>query len=87
MLRSTAGELMVAAASAVIVRDLTLAAKLCQAYYVLREPLGEMATPIKTLNLPDPMIQARDGLGEDAFAIAYAAGRAMTQDEVASLPG
>jgi tetratricopeptide (TPR) repeat protein len=78
-------ELMVAAASAVIVGDLTLAAKLCGAYDVLREPLGEMATPIKTLNLPDPMVQARDGLGEDAFAGAYAAGRAMSLDEVTAL--
>ena len=80
-------ELMLAAASAVIVGDLTLAAQLSGAYDVLREPLGEMATPIKTLNLPDPMVQAQEGLGEDAFANAYAAGRAMTLDEVASLLG
>ena len=38
-------ELMLAAASAVIVGDLTLAAHLGGAYDVLREPLGEMATP------------------------------------------
>ena len=46
-----------------------------------------MATPIKTLNLPDPMAQAREGLGEEAFANAYAGGRAMTLDEVDSLLG
>ena len=80
-------ELMVAAASAASVGDLTLAAQLSGAYDVLREPLGEMATPIKTLNLPDPMAQAREGLGEEAFANAYAGGRAMTLDEVASLLG
>ncbi len=80
-------ELMVAAASAVIVGDLTLAAQLCGAYDVLREPLGGIATPIETLNLPDPMVQAQEGLGQDAFANAYAAGRAMTLDEVASLLG
>ena len=80
-------ELMVAAASAVIVGDLTLAAQLCGAYDQLREPLGDMATPIKTLNLPDPMVQAREGLGEEAFANAYAGGRAMTLDEVDSLLG
>jgi hypothetical protein len=80
-------ELMVAAASAVTVGKLTVAAQLCGTYDVLREPLGEMATPFKTLNLPDPMVQAREGLGEDAFANAYAAGRAMTLDEVASLLG
>ena len=73
--------------AAVIVGALTLAAGLSGAYDVLREPLGDMATPIKTLNLPDPMAQAREGLDEDAFANAYAAGRAMTLEEVASLLG
>ncbi len=78
-------ELVLAAASAVVAGDLATAAQLTGAYDVLREPLGDIATPIKTLKLPDPMVQAREGLGEDAFALAYAAGRAMTLDEVAAL--
>jgi predicted ATPase/class 3 adenylate cyclase len=79
--------LMMAAATAVVVGDLVLAAQLSGAYDVLREPLGEMATPIRTLNLPDPMVKAQEGLGADDFANAYAAGRAMTLDEVAALLG
>jgi hypothetical protein len=78
-------ELMLAALSAVVAGDLVLAARLCGAYDLLRAPLGEIATPIKTLGLPDPMVDARDGLGEDAFQAAYRAGRAMTLDEVAAL--
>jgi hypothetical protein len=78
-------ELMLAAASAAVVGDFDRAARFSGAYEVLREPLGEMATPIKTLNLPDPMVQAREGLGSEAFDRAYAAGRAMSLDEVAAL--
>ncbi len=52
---------------------------------VLREPLGEMATPFQTLRLPDPATEARAGLGDEAFEHAYAAGRAMSVDEVDAL--
>lgn len=64
-----------------------MAAKLSGAYDMLREPLGEVATPIKTLNLTDPALQAREGLGDAAFERANAAGRAMTLDEVDALLG
>jgi predicted ATPase/class 3 adenylate cyclase len=78
-------ELMVAALSAVVAGDLELAAQLGGAYDRLREPLGEMATPIRTLGLPDPMVDARSGLGDAAFEAAYAAGRALSLDELDAL--
>ena len=59
--------LVLAAASAAVAGDFEIAAKLCGAYDVVREPLGDLATPITTLNIPDPMVQAREGLGDEAF--------------------
>jgi predicted ATPase/class 3 adenylate cyclase len=82
---STVRILVLAAASAVVAGDLEMAAKLSGAYDVLREPLGDVATPIKTLNLADPAVQARERLGDEAFESAYAAGRAMSLDEVSAL--
>lgn len=81
----TARILVLAAASAIVAGDLTTAAELCGAYDVVREPLGDLATPVKTLNIPDPMVQAREGLGDAAFERAYAAGRALTLDEADAL--
>jgi predicted ATPase/class 3 adenylate cyclase len=81
----TARILVLAAASAVVAGDLEIAAKLCGAYDVVRAPLGDLATPVKTLGIPDPMVQAREGLGDEAFERAYAAGRAMTLDEADAL--
>ena len=78
-------QLMLTAAAAVVAGELDLAARLCGAYDAMREPLGEMATPIDTLHLPDPAVQARDGLGDEAFERAYAEGRALSLDEVAAL--
>jgi predicted ATPase/class 3 adenylate cyclase len=78
--------MMIGAISAVAIGDFDKAARLCGAYGLMAEPLGEMATPIKTLRLPDPEPQAREALGA-AFEAAYAAGRAMTLDEVSALLG
>jgi predicted ATPase len=77
--------LVLAAASAVVVGDMELAARLSGATDVLREPLGDVATAVQTLHIPDPADEARERLGDAAFERAYAAGRALTQDEVASL--
>jgi predicted ATPase len=79
--------MMIAAISAVVVGEFEKAARLCGAYDLMAEPLGEMATPIKTLHLPDPAPQAREALGAAAFDAAYAAGRAMSLDEVSALLG
>ena len=81
----TARILVLAAASAAVAGDFEIAAKLCGIYDVVREPLGDLATPVTTLNIPDPMVQAREGLGDEAFERAYAAGRVMTLDEVDAL--
>jgi len=77
--------LVLAAASAIVAGLPELAAKLGGAYEALREPLGDVATAIQTLNLPDPVAQAHEALGDAAFETAYAAGRAMSLDEVALL--
>ena len=77
--------LMMAAATAVVTGDLELAAQLSGAYDRLAAPLGEIATPVKTLGLPDPAVQARAGLGDAPFERAYAAGRALSLGEVAAL--
>ena len=78
-------QLMLTAAADVFTGDLETVARLCGAYDVMREPLGDMATPIDTLHLPDPAVQAREGLGDEAFERAYAEGRALSLDEVAAL--
>ncbi len=77
--------LMLAAASAVVAGESERAARLNGAYDLLREPLGEMATPIRTLKLADPSVAARAQMGDDAFDRAYEAGRTMTLDEVEAL--
>jgi predicted ATPase/class 3 adenylate cyclase len=77
--------LIIAAAVAVEEGDLGRAAMLSGAGDVLREPLGEMATPMRTLGIADPAVQAQAGLGEEAFQRALAAGRALTLDEVMAL--
>jgi predicted ATPase/class 3 adenylate cyclase len=77
--------LLIAAATAVLAGDLELAARLSGAYGRLAEPLGEIATPVTTLGLPDPAAQARSGLGDAAFERAYSAGRALRPGEVAAL--
>jgi predicted ATPase/class 3 adenylate cyclase len=78
-------QLMLTAAAAVFAGELELAARLCGAYDAMREPLGEMATPIDTLHLPDPAAQAREGLGDEEFERAYSEGRSLSLDEVAAL--
>ena len=79
--------LIMAAAVAVLEGDLRRAATLSGAGDVLREPLGEMATPMRTLGIGDPAVEAREGLGDGAFELAYAAGRVLTLDEVVALVG
>jgi hypothetical protein len=51
----------------VVTGDLELAARLSGAYDRIGEPLGEIATPIKTLGLPDPAVQAPSGMGDAPF--------------------
>jgi predicted ATPase/class 3 adenylate cyclase len=81
----TARLVILAAATAVIGGDLETAAKLVGAFEVLSKPLGDFATPVRTLGLPDPAVQAREGLGDEAYERARAAGAAMTLDEVEAL--
>ena len=83
--RAWSGPSCLAAAVAVEEGDLDRAARLSGAGDILREPLGEMATPMRTLGIDDPAAVARAALGDEAFERAYAAGRALTLDQVVAL--
>ncbi len=77
--------LIMAAAVAVLEGDLERAATLSGAGDVLREPLGEMATPMKTLGIEDPAVAARTRLGDEAFERSYQRGRTLTLDQASDL--
>ena len=77
--------LIMAAATAVVEGDLERAATLSGAADVLREPLGEMATPMTTLGLEDPAVAARTRLGDEAFERSYQKGRTLTLDQASDL--
>ncbi len=74
--------LIISAALAVAEGKPALAARASAAADVLKEPLGEIATPLQLLRLEDPARAARAALGDEAFDAAYRAGRAMSLDEV-----
>jgi predicted ATPase/class 3 adenylate cyclase len=69
--------LILSAALAIASGDPSRAARASGAADVLREPLGDIATPIQLLRLEDPAVAARAALGDERFAIEYAAGRAL----------
>ena len=76
---------IMAAATAILEGDLERAATLSGAGDVLREPLGEMATPMTTLGLEDPAAAARTRLGDEAFERSYQKGRGLTLEETGDL--
>lgn len=84
-MQRVASLLLMAAALAVAEGDPKRAALLSGAAAVLKEPLGEAATPVQLLRLDDPVPAARLALGDDAFEAAYRAGRALTLDEMVLL--
>jgi predicted ATPase/class 3 adenylate cyclase len=77
--------LIMAAALAIAEGDPGRAAQLSGAAAVLKEPLGEVATPMQLLGLDDPVRAAHSELGDGAFEAAYRAGRAMRLDEMVQL--
>jgi predicted ATPase/class 3 adenylate cyclase len=77
--------LIMAAALAIAENDPKRAALLSGAAAVLKEPLGDIATPIQLLGLEDPAPAARSELGDDAFEATYGAGRAMSLDQMIDL--
>ncbi|MBA3687335.1 MAG: tetratricopeptide repeat protein [Chloroflexi bacterium] len=77
--------LIMAAATAVLEGDLERAATLSGAGDVLREPLGEMATPMTTLGMEDPALASRARLGDEAFERSYQKGRTLTLDQASDL--
>jgi predicted ATPase/class 3 adenylate cyclase len=76
---------MIAAALAIVEEDFKRAALLSGAGAALKEPLGEIATPLRMLQIQDPVPAARAGLGDAAFIAAFEAGRAMSVDELVAL--
>ena len=63
----------------------TLAARLSGATALLKEPLGDVATPLQILRLEDPAQVARLRLGDAPFDEAFRAGRALSLDEMVAL--
>lgn len=56
------------------------AAELSSAIDALREPMGDVASGLDILSIPDPRIAARAALGEEAYAAAAARGRVLDLD-------
>ena len=63
------------------------AARLLSAAGSLRENCGIPVTPVERTDYEPAMAAARTSLGEQAFATAWAEGRAMTFDQVLAAPG
>lgn len=76
---------MIAAALAIAEGDFERAALLSGAGAALKEPLGEIATPLRMLQIEDPVPVARAELGDGAFEAAFQAGRAMSVEEMVAL--
>ena len=73
--------LILGAALFVAEGDTEGAARLTGAADTIKEPLGEIATPIQLIAFEDPAAAARAALGDEAFDTAYRVGGAMTLDE------
>ena len=69
---------IIGSALAIAEGDPERAARLSGAADRLKEPLGEIATPLQLLRLDDPVPAARTALGEASFESAYNAGRAAS---------
>lgn len=76
---------MIAAALAIDEGDFERSALLSGVGAALKEPLGEIATPLRMLQIEDPVPPARAGLGDAAFDAAFQAGRAMSIEEMVAL--
>jgi predicted ATPase len=61
------------------------AARLCGAVDTLKEPLGQVATPMTMLGLEDPSVTARRLLGDEAFERAFESGRRLSLDDAVAL--
>ena len=77
--------LILAAAAAVGSGDADRAARLRGAADVLKEPLGDVATPMTILRLADPADTARAQMGDEAFDRAYQLGRRLSIEEAIAL--
>jgi hypothetical protein len=76
---------VMASALAVAEGEFERAARLSGASSALKEPLGDIATPVRMLQIEDPVPVARAALGDTAFEAAFQAGRAMSVDEMVAL--
>ena len=76
---------MIAAALANVEGHFERSALLSGVGAALKEPLGEIATPLRMLRIEDPVPPARAGLGDAAFDATFEAGRAMSVEEMVAL--
>ncbi len=77
--------LLVGAMLALAIPDATTAARLCGAVAAQRDILGDVATVVDLIKLPDPEPRAREALGASAFEAEFARGRLLSLDDAIRL--
>jgi tetratricopeptide (TPR) repeat protein len=77
--------LVVGAATAISAGDAGAAARLCGAIAAHRDALGDIATPLEILRVPDPEQRARETLGDAAFEHEFTRGRGLLLEEAIQL--
>jgi len=70
--------LVIGAATAMSAGDAATAARICGAIAAQRDSLGDVATFVDVLRIPDPERRAREALGGAAFDREFARGRALS---------
>jgi predicted ATPase/class 3 adenylate cyclase len=84
-LPNTINTLAIAAATAVSAGDAAVAARILGAIATQQATVGEVATVVDLLKIPDPGRGARELLGDGAFERELALGRALSLDEAIHL--
>ena len=84
-LPTTIQTLLVAAHALVREGRAEAAAEVGGAIAALRESMGELASALDILNIADPMVAARQALGDEAFEAAIERGRTLDLDAVVTL--
>ncbi len=73
--------LVIGAVTATASGDAATAARICGAIASQRDSLGDFATVLDVIRIPDPERRAREALGDVAFDREFALGRTLSLDE------
>jgi len=73
--------LVIGAVTATASGDAATAARICGAIASQRDSLGDFATVLDVIRIPDPERRAREALGDVAFDREFAMGRTLSLDE------